>query len=95
MIPIASVVWSNRSAIAPRETWSPSFSSRWTSIQYLSRLWKPRRWSSASWICSHWATMIEASWIAGGVGASIRYSTNVSAVSSMRSITSSSPLIRA
>ena len=76
--------------MALRDSWSPSFSRRWTSIQYFSRPLKPRRFESASWSCSHCLTMIAACWTATAVGASIRYRTKVSAASSMKSMTSSS-----
>ena len=53
MSSIGSVSSMNRSAIAARTIRSPSFSRRWTSIQYFSRPLKPRRWASASWSSSH------------------------------------------
>ena len=81
--------------MALRASWSPSFSSRWTSIQYFSRPLNPRRLASASWSCSHCLTMIAACWTATAVGASIRYRMNVSAASSMKSRTSSRALISA
>ena len=68
---MTSIGWppsEKRSAIAFRASWSPSFSSRWTSIQYFSRPLKPRRLASASWSCSHCLTMIAACWTATARG---------------------------
>ena len=83
MISTASLPLVNRSAIARRTMRSPSFSSRWTSIQCGATplkplsFWRPRTSSSHCW------TMIAACDAAVGVGSSILYRMQVSATSSM------------